>query len=275
MPNTVDVIESSLWDPSQPMAAWVKGYEDRTRETADVDTILLHITAVEDGYGASAQAVERMGSFWAAIMERFEGSEYLSQKDLDKGEDGNKGRVGAPYHYVLRPQEGVIIALHHPQWETWHGNGGNDRSIGVAVDMGEDDEIDADWLAAALVQVTTHSALHGFGVSVLEGHRQHSSARGGDPGPRVWPVAETALVELGIVPSLTRTTGSGQTIPPSWRPDDAETPTPPPSSIPSTRDQVTAVQVMLDSWGHDPGVADGIWGKNSERALASWVAAVG
>ena len=66
--------------------------------------------------------------------------------------------------------------------------------------------------------------------------------------------------------------------PPAEAPAAITAPAPPPSGtdpLPLTRDEARAVQSSLSRLGFDPGVADGLIGPRSRRAIAAWQASLG
>jgi hypothetical protein len=277
------IIEASTWDPDQPAPTWFKGKAGTTRTAADVPAFLWHQTAVAGGFGVSSQALARHdGDEKAALMERFTGSEYLRQQELDQGKDGD---VGEPYHYVYRPQENEVLAVWHPSRYTYHGNGGNSYSIGCAIDgKYPGDEFDPDALGFAWVSIVEHARAAGFEPHCLEYHRQHSSGRGGDPGEDVALVVDELARCFAIKLNPEDTTGSGQTVPMSWRADTGVSLEPEHDTLniatmsSSNEDpRVKDLQGHLLAFGFGPsglvgsdGAPDGKPGPGTERELRSF-----
>lgn len=204
----MQVIEASTW--GLPAPPWFPGRRDTTRQPPDVPIVMWHQTAVSGGFGVSDRAVERNGGREPALLERFTGSEHLAAQSSD-------GKAGEPYHYVYRPQERRVLAVWHPSRYTHHGNY-NARTIGIALDgRYPGDDLDEVQLRLAFVAVIGHLRAAGWWPSVIEYHRQHSSARGGDPGEAVAVVVETVAIPFGITADPEHTTNGGQTVPDSWR----------------------------------------------------------
>lgn len=269
--STIELIKSDLWTGPKP--SWFKGSRSTIRDPGDVTAWEVHQTAVAGGYGVSDRALERHGGDrWAALMERWEGSENYLDED---------GRAGVPYHYLYRRQERRLVVLHHPDRYTWHGNGGNAYSLGFCIDGRWDKDHDdpTDGLAEAFELAILHASEVGYIPRSLEAHRQHASARGGDPGERLWPIFELTGAQWQIRPTLTHTTGSGNPIPDSWRPE-----TPPtaetatvflPVFLPVKGRKSTALalaQRELAARGYNAGTDDGLWGPKTEGALAGFKA---
>lgn len=181
--------------PADPPAHF-KGRHGVVRQPGQVDTLLVHQTAVAGGFGAASLE---------ARIARYGGR--------------SRARPGTPYHYVYSPQDAAVVALWHPRLYSYHGNGGNRYSVGYAVDgKWPGDELDAGQLEEATRLVLDHLADIGYPVTHLEAHRQHSQARGGDPGPQLWGPIVRACAQAGRPACLPRAhvTGTGQAIPASW-----------------------------------------------------------
>jgi hypothetical protein len=165
-----------------------------------------------------------------------------------------------------------VCAIWHPTLYSWHGDGGNDRSWAFCVDgKYPGDLLDRAELAVAFTLAVQHAASVGFGVRKLEAHRQHDDGRARDPGPEIWPVCEAVALVMGIAPTLTRTTGTGQSIPDSWRPSLG----PGLATIDAaacSREELRTVQGLLEARHHDPKGIDGAWGGNTSKALEAFKA---
>ncbi len=277
------IIEASTWDPEQPAPAWFKGRANTTRTDRDVMAFMWHQTDVEGGFGVSSQAIARHdGDGRAALMERFEGSEYLRKKELDAGKDGD---VGEPYHYVYRPQENEVIALWHPSRYTYHGNGGSAYTIGCAIDgKYPGDEIDPDAIGFAWVSIMEHAREAGFEPPELEYHRQHDDMRGKDPGEDVALVVDELARCFAVKLNPEHTTGSGRTVPMSWRAGTGGISEPEhdtlniatmPSSKEDPRVKVMQEHLLAHHFGPsglvgDDGAPDGEPGPGTERELRAF-----
>jgi hypothetical protein len=226
---------------------WFKGKRNTRREPADVTTVMLHQSAVAGGFGAAD--LEARAARYAGTSE---------------------SKPGTPYHYIYSPRDHAVCAIWHPELYSWHGDGGNAPSWAFCVDgKYPGDPLDRAELAAAFVLAVQHAASVGFAATKLEAHRQHAAGRGGDPGPEIWPVIEIVAGAMGITPTLTRTTGDGQPIPASWRPQLG----PGLDTIDAAdceREELRTVQGLLEARHHDPKGLDGLWGANTSRALADF-----
>jgi len=142
---------------------------------------------------------------------------YLERLHGHAVEPGKRQRDGVPYAYVYSPRFEALVALTHPAWCGYHGNGGN-KGIGIAIDASIPGELlDVDALAEAWRLAIDHAEGAGFTPELITSHRQHSNMRGGDPGAEVWKVVERVGLELGLRVDE-GTTGSGRPIPEHWRP---------------------------------------------------------
>lgn len=278
----MQVIESSIFHGPAP--SWCKGSPSKSRSPAEIIGVCAHITDVSGGFGVSSQALARHdGDRWAALMERFEGSEYLASKNDD-------GKAGEPYHYIYRPQEGVVVAVHHPERYMWASHGLNATTIAFAVDgKYPGDALDADALAFAFAAMLEHAMGLGFEFRELCYHRQSSSARGGDPGDQVAPVLEDLARVFAIKVNPDHVVGSGRSVPESWRSSPGSSsscahPVLRVESMPSSKrdESVASMQALLLARGYGPagllgsdGRPDGKPGTGTARELRSFQGARG
>jgi hypothetical protein len=190
---------------SSPLPSDAKGRRWDVREPAQIDTLVLHQTAVPGGFGVSARhraAVPRLDDSESSWMLRARMARYRN----------------TPYTCVYSPQDQASVI----QWPFWaylyHGHRANAYSIGWAYDGRlPGDEIDADGAQESLRHVIEWARGFGCPLRFVEGHRQHAAARGGDPGSEIWSqVALPVAREFGLAPN-DRVTGTGRRIPDSWR----------------------------------------------------------
>lgn len=171
----------------------------RPRQLSIVDTVLIHQTAVGGGFGISERLLERhQGQVFAARQARYRDT---------------------PYHGVYSPMDRASI-VQWPAWvHTFHGNGGNDYSIGWAYDGRlPGDVLDLHGARSALRHFVFAMREAGASLRYVEAHRQHSNQRGADPGVEIWSLVVCPLLEeLELEERATHTTGSGLTLPDEWR----------------------------------------------------------
>ncbi|KIG15493.1 hypothetical protein DB30_05516 [Enhygromyxa salina] len=171
----------------------------RPRPLSLVNTVLIHQTAVAGGFGLSERLLGRhTGQVFSARQERYRDT---------------------PYHGMYSPMDrGSVVQW--PAWvHTFHGNGGNDYSVGWAYDGKlPGDVLDLHGARSALRHFVTAMREVGVELRYVEAHRQHSNQRGGDPGADIWSsVVRPLLDELRLEERPTRTTGTGLPLPNDWR----------------------------------------------------------
>lgn len=171
----------------------------RPRPLSMVHTVLVHQTAVGGGFGLSERLLEQhRGEVFAARQARYRDT---------------------PYHGLYSPTDRASIV----QWPAWvnsfHGNGGNNYSVGWAYDGKlPGDVLDLHGARSALRHFVTAMREAGAQLRYVEAHRQHSNQRGGDPGVGIWSlVVRPLLEELGLEERPEHVTGTGQTLPDEWR----------------------------------------------------------
>ena len=256
------VIEASTFAPGQTQPPWFRGDVGKSRDPLDVTAWLWHQTAVLGGFGPSD--LEGLIRRWEGVSEE---------------------SPGQPYHNVYSPTHDVVVALYHPEYDTDHGNRANGYSIGCCIDgKYPGDSLDPDRLACAWVAMIEHARGHGFEPALLEYHRQHSSARGGDPGEDIARIVEEQARVFGIGMRPDHATGSGRTVPDSWRtsasaPLSCSHPTLDIAAMASSsRDEsVVDLQALLHGRGYGPdgllgsdGRPDGKPGKGTLRELVGF-----
>jgi hypothetical protein len=187
----------------RPLAPGHKGSTRRVRDPARVSVLLIHQTAVLGGFGATERQIDATPDH----LPRYEREQVARQIRYRK----------TPYHGVYDPQASVSI-VQWPVWAyMWHGNGGNGDSVGWAYDGKiPGDDLDVDAAREALRHMIDAARRQGAKLARVESHRQHSAARGGDPGAEIWRgVVLPVAAECGLGLS-TRVTGSGQANPAAW-----------------------------------------------------------
>lgn len=168
----------------------------------------------------------------------------------DNAERRHKRAFGVACH-ALAFRDGTVVLPNPFPWMVWHGNGFNDRSLGLEVEGrlpglmdnpatapredrdttwgGEPDDVTDLLVDAARLAlwelVNTAKKDHGAVIKWIWAHRQSSGSRRSDPGEEVWRrvVLEYAVPVLGLKtePTLvlpSKKTGPGRPIPRQWDP---------------------------------------------------------
>jgi hypothetical protein len=147
-------------------------------------------------------------------------------------------------------RDGTVVIANPLQWLVWHGNGFNDRALGLEVEGryagladdpgtapredlettwgGEPDEVTARVIATArraLLELVERGRAAGMPIRYLWAHRQSNGQRRSDPGEALWRAVaiEYGQRELGLElqPALalpSRSSGPGRPIPRAWDP---------------------------------------------------------
>lgn len=157
-----------------------------------------------------------------------------------------KGRHPTRYHralgvacHALAFNDGTAVLANPLRWLVWHGNGFNDRSLGLEVEgrfpglVGDPRTLSAApetpvtpevlrGAKDALAWLLEAGRAEGMPIRYLWAHRQSSPTRRSDPGQGLWvPLAEYAVRELGLElqPSLVlknRKGEAGRAVPSAW-----------------------------------------------------------
>lgn len=178
---------------------------NRKRAPADVDTIVLHQTAVK--FGTTRANREKYGER-KALHRRF---------------------WKTPYHCIAL-LNGDILWNNDADWYTYHGNSSNARSVGVAVEgsfpgleskrkAGHHalDEFEIATVRAALLLTVRKCQEVGARIGLIQAHRNYSGGRRGDPGELLWRLNAVPLREACHLETyFNRATGGGRPIPREW-----------------------------------------------------------
>jgi hypothetical protein len=178
---------------------------NRKRDPADVDTIVLHQTAVK--FGTTRANREKYGER-LALHRRF---------------------YKTPYHCIAL-LNGDVLWNNDVDWYTFHGNSSNATSVGVAVEGSFPgleskrkpshhtiDEHVAATVRAALLVTVRKCKEQGSTICLLQAHRNYSAGRRGDPGEQLWrlnavPLREACHLQTNFIVAR----GGGRTIPREW-----------------------------------------------------------
>lgn len=170
----------------------------RPRSLADVDSIVIHQTAVAGGFDVSSRLLEHhRGDAFAARQARYRDT---------------------PYHGLFSAKDHASII----QWPAWvhsfHGNKANATSVGWAYDGKlPGDELDIPGARAALRHFVIAMREAGATLRFVEAHRQHAAQRALDPGVQIWTqIVRPLLPELMLEERAARTTGTGLALPHEW-----------------------------------------------------------
>jgi hypothetical protein len=177
----------------------------RKRDPADVDTIVLHQTAVK--FGTRRADREKYGER-LALHRRF---------------------YKTPYHCIAL-LNGDVLWNNDAAWYTFHGNSSNATSVGVAVEGSFPgleskrkashhaiDEFVVATVRAALLLTMLKCEEQGAAIGKIQAHRNYSGGRVGDPGERLWRLnAVPAREACGLQTDFLLARGSGRPIPLQW-----------------------------------------------------------
>lgn len=177
------------------------------RDPADVDGIVVHQTACV--FGASTAQIRAAGG----------------DRDLAI----HRRALGVACH-ALAFRDGAVVLANPLRWYVWHGNGLNERSLGLEVEGIYPAEVarpgphdtpwtqqQADATATALYTLIREGRDEGMPLRYLWAHRQSSYARAGDPGEAIWRLVVQVGREWGLEPQPDLVVGSGRPISPAWR----------------------------------------------------------
>ena len=191
----------------------------RVRRAKDIDGIVLHQTACT--FGPSDDAERR-----------------------------NERAFGVACH-ALAFRDGTVVLPNPLRWMVWHGNGFNERSLGVEVEgllpglmddpktapredyqstwNGKPDDVTYRLVRTAreaVRQLVELGREEGMPIQYIWAHRQSSGTRRSDPGEELWRkvVLQYAVQVLGLKtePALllpSKSSGKGRPIPKAWDPD--------------------------------------------------------
>jgi hypothetical protein len=181
------------------------------RSVASVDTIEIHATGAEGGFGVSAAQIRA-----AAKSGR--------RSNVPTG-DRTQARLSryrkTPYHGLYSPRDRASVV----QWPatdfTYHGNSPNRVSLGWAYDglfsPDHSDELDVEGGRASLRHLITAALEQGCPLRRVTAHAQHAN-KPHDPGARVWlEVVEPVADEFGLGVALDWVTGHGRDEIDRWR----------------------------------------------------------
>lgn len=186
------------------------------RDMKDVDGIVLHQTAV--WYGVSKNQIRNA--------------------DGDKHEALHRRGLRVACHAIAFGGEkagiddcGHAIATNPLEWYVYHGNGLNDRSLGLEIEgkypglIGSKGDVASDKIIKAacdaLKYLVEEGRRQGAPIKYLWAHRQSSSTRRADPGEELWKKVglEYGVKVLGLETQPHKTWGKGRPIPLEWDPD--------------------------------------------------------
>jgi hypothetical protein len=169
----------------------------RPRALMEVDTVVVHQTAVGGGFGVSQRMLDKHGNEVLARQIRYRET---------------------PYHGLFSPRDRASI-IQWPAWaHTFHGHKSNGYSLGWAYDgKAPGDALDLIGARSALRHFVTTMRECGAPLRYVEAHRQHSAERALDPGVEIWTqIVRPLLAEMKLEERSTRTTGTGLALPDEW-----------------------------------------------------------
>jgi hypothetical protein len=167
------------------------------RSRLEVDTVVIHQTAVGGGFAVSKRMLEQHRDEFQARQVRYRDT---------------------PYHGLFSPRDRASI-IQWPAWaHTFHGHKSNATSVGWAYDGSlPGDALDLLGARAALRHFVIAMRAAGAPLRYVEAHRQHSRERALDPGVEIWTqLVRPLLADIGLEERATRTTGTGLELPAEW-----------------------------------------------------------
>lgn len=208
------------------------------RDPATIDTLCYHQMAV--AFGVSKSRVK----WWANQAGSGKlPTELLIAYGLEDVNDPDALKAFAqrialhermckvPYH-IAGLLNGDVVHINPLLWYTYHGNGANARSLGVAADghypgleksrnSKHDDlnEFMIETMRGATRVAMVKAAANNIDIKYADAHRVYSGGRVGDPGEALWDqVVLWAVKEYGLKVRYERKRGSGRPIPQEWDP---------------------------------------------------------
>jgi hypothetical protein len=208
------------------------------RSPGTVTTLCLHQMAVRFGTTRSRRV------FWAkearklplAVQDMYQFAHLgvlMDQKALEAWAARralHERMCGIPYHYASL-FNGDRLKINPTRWYTYHGNGANKRSLGLAVEghfpgleksrTSKHDFLDPDFMIPTCRGMITlammESKRDGMPVTAITAHRVFSGGRVADPGEQIWEeVVLWAIKEYGLKVDYELKVGSGLPVPYEW-----------------------------------------------------------
>lgn len=172
------------------------------------DGLCFHHTAVKGGFGPHRSVISRyMGE--AQDMARFrttnreltkeEWARAIALAHRFRGDPPGKYNNGVPYHALMGANS--VLYLNLPfDWVTWHGNGSNNRFLGVGWDANSTkDEVHAEDLIADVRAIVELARQEGHPITEFTCHCAYTN-KPRDPGKAfIEQVMVPAAAELGCV----------------------------------------------------------------------------
>lgn len=217
----------SSWTPPPDKA---KAYVGRVHDLGELDTIVVHITAVRGGFGVSARRVR----FWQAVLdgsarppERFP-VDLLRALPIGRIEDQARRLAlweryrTVPYHQIAAAN-GDSLANHDLARYSWHAGLGN-YGVGWALDCGAGERLD-DWLVST-GQASLGALIHRIDPTYsrtiwVVPHRAFTRGRVRDTGGEVWArvVKPVVLATPNVRIDYQLRMGTGRPVPIDWDPE--------------------------------------------------------
>ncbi len=209
----------SSWKPRK-----AKAY--RYPRPAEPDLIVVHVTDVTGGFGVSKRRVKA----WSRALIDGAGERLPAGifDQLPSGSNEDRARRLAlweryrecPYHQI-GAANGDVICNHDLMRYSWHGNGGNRRGVGWALDVGHGQDLDR------FMVETGRAALRALIYRMREDpidvapHRAYSAGRRVDTDALVWSMIIKPIVgEFDHVRiDYEARKGRGRPVPDRWDSD--------------------------------------------------------
>lgn len=183
--------------------SFVKNGKTVERDNVKIDSIVLHQTGIVYGVNEK-QLRESDGIPQWALARRF---------------------LATPYHFIICPEQEMLVYHSPPTYYLQHANTLNSRSIGVSIhgkytfeDTGQLNQKSRKIIRDALDHIM--EILHTYDIypEFVFAHRQSSAMRPSDPGEEIYKVCVNHLISRhNLLVQYEHRENGGKSIPDSWR----------------------------------------------------------
>lgn len=183
--------------------SFVRNGKTVERDNSKIDSIVLHQTGIV--YGISKKQLEMADNNpqWA-LAYRF---------------------LAAPYHFIICPEQEMLVYHSPPTYYLQHANTLNSRSIGIAIhgrytfeDTGQLDKKAREVIREALDHIMRVLDAYDIYPEFIFAHRQCSAMRPSDPGEEIYKVCVNHLISRhNLLVQYEHKENGGKSIPDCWR----------------------------------------------------------
>lgn len=182
----------------------------KPREISSIDAICVHTTGSVHGFDITNGWRRRAG--WSGVGEP---TPKIDQRAM------LMRYLETPYHFVRTNDDvgGWIVAQWHPQRYTYHGDGTNRFSLGLAFDTvpSQGGQLDVGAARLDLAWAITLARLWGCPIRRIVAHRQGATDRAGDPGRVIWSEVVEPVRRVMLLDDASGERWGGYTIPEDWK----------------------------------------------------------